>query len=274
MIFLSHNHKDKAVVEQVAARLAAAFGQEQVFYDAWSIQPGDGIIDRMNSGLRDCKAFIFFVSKNSLLSKMVDLEWQNAVMKAASGDLKIIPVKLDDCLMPAVLTQTLYVDMFSNGLEIGLRQLMDVLQGRSTFRPGPQQFQNLRGYVRNTGDATDIELRALHFLEPISSFVVLVENDENDVDFTCTSSGGMHTAGFNKGVTLTDGRTVNGQLLGIERATTPDFPFIITARPRAGKQLRLVGVLHQKGHNRWEPVPLEVEGGLQSIDLTYSGPNL
>ena len=48
MIFLSHNHKDKVLVEQVAVRLKDIFGQDKVFYDSWSIQPGDGIIDKMN----------------------------------------------------------------------------------------------------------------------------------------------------------------------------------------------------------------------------------
>lgn len=49
MIFLSHNHNDKILVEQIAIRLKDTFGQEQVFYDSWSIQPGDGIIDRLSS---------------------------------------------------------------------------------------------------------------------------------------------------------------------------------------------------------------------------------
>jgi hypothetical protein len=68
MIFLSHNFKDRDI-----------FGQENVFYDSWSIQPGDGIIDKMNDGLTQCKLFFFFVSNNSLNSEMVKLEWLNAL---------------------------------------------------------------------------------------------------------------------------------------------------------------------------------------------------
>ena len=48
MIFISHNSKDKAVVEQIAIRLRDIFGQNNIFYDSWSIQPGDGIIDKMD----------------------------------------------------------------------------------------------------------------------------------------------------------------------------------------------------------------------------------
>ena len=68
MIFHSHNFKDGDI-----------FGQENVFYDSWSIQPGDGIIDKMNDGLTQCKLFFFFVSNNSLNSEMVKLEWLNAL---------------------------------------------------------------------------------------------------------------------------------------------------------------------------------------------------
>ena len=67
MIFLSHNYKDKPVIEQVALKLSDIYGQQNVFYDSWSIQPGDGIIDKMEEGLTNCKFFFFFVSVNSLL---------------------------------------------------------------------------------------------------------------------------------------------------------------------------------------------------------------
>ena len=82
MIFLSHNSKDKRIVEPFANKLAEVFDRENVFYDSWSIQPGDGIIDKMESGLTDAKYFFFFVSENSLKSNMVKLEWQNAIIKA------------------------------------------------------------------------------------------------------------------------------------------------------------------------------------------------
>lgn len=44
MIFLSHNCNDKIIVRQIAEILSNAFGTENVFYDEWSIQPGDSII--------------------------------------------------------------------------------------------------------------------------------------------------------------------------------------------------------------------------------------
>lgn len=48
MIFLSHNKEDKYQIEPIAMALKNMYGEERVFYDSWSIQPGDGIIDKMN----------------------------------------------------------------------------------------------------------------------------------------------------------------------------------------------------------------------------------
>lgn len=41
MIFLSHNKQDKIIVRQIAETFEKVFGREKVFYDEWSIQPGD-----------------------------------------------------------------------------------------------------------------------------------------------------------------------------------------------------------------------------------------
>jgi len=65
---------DKPLIEPVAIRLGAIFGQNQVFYDSWSIKPGDGIIDQMNKGLEAPEFVFFFVSANSLNSGMVKLD--------------------------------------------------------------------------------------------------------------------------------------------------------------------------------------------------------
>ena len=54
MIFISHTNTDKPLVEPIAIKLSSVFGQENVFYDSWSIQPGDGIINEMNEGLSKC----------------------------------------------------------------------------------------------------------------------------------------------------------------------------------------------------------------------------
>lgn len=261
MIFISHTHKDKPVVEEFAIRLANVFGQDEVFYDSWSIQPGEGIIDRMNDGIEESTLFLFFVSKNSLQSKMVDLEWQNALLKATRGSAKLVPVKLDDCMMPPILLQTLYVDLFGQGLEVALRQVVDIVQGRNTYRPGPQQFSNLRATITEEDDRHVVEVVAEHFLEPISHFLIVVENEKNDLSFKCLSHN-MCTSGFHQDIKLTDGRERNAQFMGVTQGTTPGFPFIVEIRRRSEASIKVVAILHEKARNRWEAVPLIRKRGL------------
>lgn len=255
MIFLSHNHKDKAVVEQIAIRLRDTFGQHNVFYDSWSMQPGDGIVDKMNEGLGNCKLFLFFVSSNSLQSKMVELEWQNAVMRASGGLTKIIPIKLDGCLMPPILTQSIYIDLFGQGIEVALRQIVDVISGKNTFSPGPQQFSNLKAYFYQEGINTVVECIAEHFMEPKSHFLFLLDNTESELGFNLKSSS-MYQGGFNTGIKLNNGLTHNAQMMSVESGTVPGFPFVVEILPKNNATVKLRGVMHEKKQNYWEPIPL------------------
>jgi len=255
MIFLSHNHKDKILVEQIAIRLKDIYGIDKVFYDSWSMQPGDGIIDKMNQGLDNCKIFLFFVSKNSLQSNMVKLEWQNALMKATNGTTRIIPVRIDDCFMPPILMQNLYIDLYGQGIEVAIRQIIDTISGKNTFTPTLGVFSNLKAYKKVTNDKVVVECHAEHFLEPVSSFAFLVKNKENDLDFNCLSSS-LTYGGFKNDITLFTGEKYNGRLISIEKATAPGFPFIIEMIPKNGAKVDLVGVMHEKKRGYFEMIPL------------------
>ena len=111
--FLSHNWKDKDVIEPIAVRLKEVYGEENIFYDSWSIKPGENIIGKMNEGIEKCKYFFFFISNNSLNSSMVNLEWQSALFKSAKEGIKFIPIKIDNCYPPQILISTVYIDMYS-----------------------------------------------------------------------------------------------------------------------------------------------------------------
>ncbi len=157
--------------------------------------------------------------------------------------------------MPPILMQSLYIDLFGQGLEIALRQIIDVISGKNTFAPGPQEFANLRAYAYEKEGAVFVECRAEYYMEPISRFVFLVENKEGELTFECTTSP-MCISGFNKDVKLDDGRVLNGQLVALDRATTPGYPLIVKITRQAGAVLKLVGVLHVKRHNQWHGIPL------------------
>ncbi len=256
MIFLSHTHADKPLVDPIAEKLREVLGEQNVFYDSWSIQPGDGIIDKMSDALASCRFFFFFVSKRSLQSNMVKLEWQNAVLKATKSETKIIPVKLDDCLMPAVLLQTLYIDFYGQGPENALRQMIDVITGRSTYRPGSfEGYQNVRAYLRREASKVTVEFRAESYMEPHSRYLILLDNTEDEVSWTAPGEG-MFESGFKTGLKLNDGRVVNALLMARQTPTTPGFPLVAALSPKKAVPVRVLGAMRIVSRDQFGGVPL------------------
>lgn len=211
MIFLSHTHADKLIVNTIAQRLAQIFDKDKIFYDSWSIQPGDGIIDQMNTALEQCKYFFFFVSKQSLQSNMVKLEWQNALYKSTKKQIKIVPVKIDDCIMPSVLLQTLYIDIYGQGLETSVRQMIDVISGNNTYKE-KDGFYNVRAYVTQQASLLTVEFKTEVYMEPHSQYIILINNLKDDIEYKAVGENSFNSS-FRENIILSNGVTANGVLL-------------------------------------------------------------
>ena len=256
-IFISHNSKDKAIVEPIAIRLAKIFGQDNVFYDSWSIQPGDGIIDKMNSGLFQCDYFFVFVSKNSLQSKMVQLEWQNALLKATDGLVKLIPVKLDDCLMPAILMQTLYIDIFGKGLEYGFRQMVDVINGKNVFQGEYQTYENIRARIHRGEYSYKIDIAAQMYFEPMARFLILIDCQPEDVNVNCTSDSARMT-GSQSDITLNNGFKCNALYESVSRGVSPGFPYSVEISHKEKRPFQCFGVMRAITDSEYRIIPTEL----------------
>lgn len=256
-IFLSHNFNDKNIVEPFANRLASCFGRENVFYDSWSIQPGDGIIDKMNLGLAKANYFFFFISENSLKSKMVKLEWQNALLKAVSGDIKFIPIRLDQSPIPIILSQTLYLDLYTNGFETVLRQMVDIIGGNNTYHSSSSEYHNVKVDINRISDKEyDFEFFAETYMEPISNYAIVVDNSEDDINVTCLSDP-MFISGFNKDAvfynSLNGNRTYSAIAISVQRATAPGFP--IKVKVQSKSTLNYKGVLRASDSQNYKEIP-------------------
>ena len=116
MIFISYNHNDEEIVDRIVKRLDIEFGRKNIFYDKWSIQPGDSIIGKMNEGIEKADVFFYFLSSNSLKSKMVSREWQSALMQSINDRLKFIPIRIEDCQIPSIMKDILFIDLFNIGI--------------------------------------------------------------------------------------------------------------------------------------------------------------
>lgn len=258
MIFISHNHKDKGIVEPIAEQLAEIYGRANVFYDSWSIQPGESIIGKMNEGLERCEFFFFFVSNNSIPSKMVKLEWQSALMKTAREDIRFIPVRIDNCVMPAILTDKLYIDGYNQGMEITVRQMVDVVSGTNTYRSGRQQFHNLEAEVRVVSPSTyKITIQALHFVESISHYLILFSNPISEINLKCVSDS-MFNNGDASNLKIDSGLICNAKIVGVFRATTPGFPVVFSVTTKNGAPIQLKGILREAAVGKWENLSIKV----------------
>ncbi len=255
MIFLSHNSHDKPVVEQIALRLKDVYGQNNIFYDSWSIQPGEGIIDKMNEGLENCKFFFFFVSNNSLQSEMVKMEWQNALFKVAESRIQFIPIRMDNSVMPTILTQSLYIDLFSHGIDVAIRQIVDVIDGNNIYRNPTQKFSNLVAYKYREGNQLIIECHAEHYLEPISNFLFCTQHNLSDL--TVEVRNEIISVGNEvNNQALSNGYTTNVILKGIQKGTLPGFPFIVEFKSKSNVFFDIEGVMHEKSKGNFQFIPL------------------
>lgn len=243
-IFLSHKWEDKPIVEPVALRLREIFGEEEVFYDSWSIKPGDGIIEKMDQGLTAPEFVFFFVSKLSLASGLVKLEWQNALLKASKGKTRLIPVRIDEVVMPEVLLQSLYIDVYSVGIEGGLNQIVNVVQGNSSFTPQHVGFSNLTVSPETGPDGVmTLTISASHLMEPNPNFIVMLHNSENEVSLDLVGGGpclsGYYEAPF--GAQFGNGFTI----APMGGAITPERPFKVSVKPKdTSVAVKVQGVVH------------------------------
>lgn len=252
MIFLSHNYKDKDLVEPIAVKLREIYGEQNVFYDSWSIKPGESIIGKMNEGIKKCKFFFFFISNNSLNSSMVDLEWQAALYKATKYGIKFIPIKLDDCYPPQILLSTLYIDMYTYGMDNTLKDMFDIIEDKNS-KEYKATFKNVIAYVKKINDnELKISIKALKLIEPNLSFAVLFSNMSEDIDLKVSSDLMVNIYSGNMGTQKFKGAKVS-------RVLTPQFPFEMIVRCDSLIELGDISIWHQIGPDEFKIVDCVLE---------------
>ncbi len=84
MIYLSHNYKDKDIVEPIAVQLKKIYGKDKVFYDSWSIAPWVSIIGKMNEVLKQFNETIDKIGRDKFITYEdgdVEYIWKNKPLK-------------------------------------------------------------------------------------------------------------------------------------------------------------------------------------------------
>lgn len=243
-LFISYNHKDAALVDTIARRLEIEFGRKSIFYDAWSMQPGDSIIGKMNEGLGEFTTFFFFVSPNSLASKMVSLEWQTALNRAVNNDLKFVAVRIADCAPPVILSDKLYIDLYGDGLDSAVAKMKKIVKAENCYNP-LEDVQNLQAEMMQTDDSTlRFTIKATLYAEHNPTFAFACENDIKDFQIT-TSTEAFTINGVDE-ITFASGLKLNARIIQLQRVLKPGFSFVADLKSSTMGQIRNIAILVMK----------------------------
>ena len=189
------------------------------------MQPGDSIIGKMNEGLEDFTTFFFFVSPNSLESKMVSLEWQTALNKAINNNLKFVAVRIADCSIPVIISDKLYIDLYGEGMDDAVAKMKCVVKGENSYKP-LEEVKNLQAFIKKISDKkAEVTIKATLYSEnnPIIAFACKNSFEEFTVCFTI--SDGMIVTGKDE-ITTESGLHLNAYIAQLQRSLKPGFPFV------------------------------------------------
>jgi hypothetical protein len=124
-VFISHSSKDKAFVESLVEYLEKA--GVKTWLDSRQLKPGDSIVAGIQDGLTDSDYIVLVLSHNSVTSRWVQAEINAAFMQEMDGQgTRIIPIKIDDCAVPILLSDRVYID-FQKSFYEGAQKLADRL---------------------------------------------------------------------------------------------------------------------------------------------------
>lgn len=254
MIFISYNHKDEALVDMVARRLELEFGRDNIFYDKWSIQPGDSIIGKMNEGLEKFTTLFYFLSPNSLNSKMVTKEWQNALMKSINENLKFVPIRIAECKPPAILTDSLYIDLYGSGLDDAVAKMKCVVNGENTYT-ALNDVDNVTAIIKEIKvNEIQLEIKANMYSENDANFAFVCSNEIDEFEVTTedpihySSTGEM--IGYNNRVPV----PLKMKTIKLYRPLTTSNPMKVKIKGVNNVKLNFIGIMQVFSNTSGKPI--------------------
>jgi len=112
-VFVCHATEDKPTARRIAAYMRQA-GAE-VWLDEWEINVGDSIVERINEGLSGATHMLLLLSATSVQKPWVRREFSSALMRQLSShSVRVLPVLLESCEIPAILSDIRYADFRDN----------------------------------------------------------------------------------------------------------------------------------------------------------------
>lgn len=142
-IFLSHSSADKPFARRLANRLERA--GIAVWIDEAELNVGDSLLHKIADAIDKADYVAAIISSHSVQSSWVQKELQLAMTKEIHGqEVVVLPIKIDDCVLPSFLTDKLYAD----------------------FTPGDNFDSEVRRLIRSVGVRSPTKSRASSTLRP------------------------------------------------------------------------------------------------------------
>ncbi len=182
-VFLSYSHKDETTVSRVAVLLKER--GIDVWYDEWKLSVGSSLIHEIQEGIRQADFIVVFFSENAMASPWVREEYEASKIRQIESreKVKILPVRLDDCEFPLLMSSRLYADFrysFVSGFTSILKSILG-LKGMNLIDQAFERYARLLGTKRETKSLLDIE-----FSEFRNMIVRIRDSRWQDA---CTSAG-------------------------------------------------------------------------------------
>lgn len=230
MYFICHAWSDNDISDPIAKHFIDEFGETNIFYDRWNVQPGDSIVGGINEALEKCRVFFFIFSRESLTRAMVKREWKSALSRSTKGKNKFVVVRLDNIDPPAIVDDLSFIDMYSLGAEEALRQMIAVAKGErvidlDTAKP----FRNLVSQIiEQSTNQMIVEVSARRFAVHSPMIGVYIPSlGIDDYDAHPANKEGMYKAGTCKD-SLPDGSVkIEMRQVELVRPIEPGRPLLI-----------------------------------------------
>ena len=126
-VFISHNQKDKPFVRRLKEDLKSH--GIHIWVDEDEMKVGDSLTQKIERGIKDNDFVIGVISHNSINSKWVQKELSISIVEEIeSNKPKVLPIRLDDCEMPTMLSDKIYADFSTDEkYDEGLSKLLEAI---------------------------------------------------------------------------------------------------------------------------------------------------
>ncbi|MCD0444307.1 toll/interleukin-1 receptor domain-containing protein [Glycomyces sp. A-F 0318] len=125
-VFVSHRASD-AVTARTLAEDFEARGIP-TWLDAWEINIGDSIVERINDGLASVEYVVVCYSAEGVSSPWMGREWMSTLARQLEGrSVRLLPAMLPGGQVPEILADLLYADL-ANDWDHGVNQLLAAMR--------------------------------------------------------------------------------------------------------------------------------------------------